>query len=396
MNNYFHSIIDIIPEIVGFVLGLSVLVYFIYDRNIRGMLYASSIFIGSGFIAQILWSNLQSIKNFIVENKDILNFPILSTVIGIFGANQILRYLTARKEKREISILFENAINSQFRFLELIEKYLFLKYENINKSKGDIDMYLEKLKDNKYFITAFNKIGIYDYFTIDLISKYAVKLEETLTYIEKYYQYFNNVNKEIKSLSIQGDKYNEPIFQYERSFVPTYISIITTSVYGVLCIYFLEINYKSKSINEAHNKFITSFNEKIKHLKDNFDFTMFFKISKKESSGLIDDLRDIREKYRKITNNTYITNPVDEDPIYISQILFSDVLLQRASPVVKTIYTNKEAIVAFGNSEVEAINNSKSILKHYLEKYCCDFDEHKFNNIIKSSDIKPYLISPWG
>ena len=177
MNNYFHSIIDIIPAIVGFVLGLSVLVYFIYDRNIRGMLYASSIFIGSGFIAQILWSNLQSIKNFIVENKDILNFPILSTVLSLWAANQILRYFTARKEKREISILFENAINSQLRFLELIEKYLFLKYENIKKSKGDIDMYLEKLKDNKYFITAFNKIGIYDDFAIDLISKYAVKLE---------------------------------------------------------------------------------------------------------------------------------------------------------------------------------------------------------------------------
>ncbi|KKD34478.1 hypothetical protein, partial [Limnoraphis robusta] len=79
-------------------------------------------------------------------------------------------------------------------------------------------------------------------------------------------------------------------------------------------------------------------------------------------------------------------------------ILFSDVSSSDVGgskaflDLLKIIDIEKEAIVAFGNSEVEAINNSKSILEHCLK----DFDEHKFNNIIKSSDRKPYLISPWG
>lgn len=130
-----QSLIDIIPAILGFSLGIIVLIYFIYDRNTKGMLYASLVFILSGFITQILWSNLQSIKNFILENKDILNFPILSTVLSLWAANQILRYFTAKKEKREISILFENAINYQLRLLELIENYFFFTMKTSRKVK---------------------------------------------------------------------------------------------------------------------------------------------------------------------------------------------------------------------------------------------------------------------
>lgn len=113
MNNYLQSLIDIFPALIGFIIAGCILLYFIYERKSRGILYASLGFILSGFITQIFCDNYDNFKNFIVANKDILNFPIVSTVVALYLVNKASTDRANKKERRETSILFVNAINSQ-------------------------------------------------------------------------------------------------------------------------------------------------------------------------------------------------------------------------------------------------------------------------------------------
>ncbi|MEB3278352.1 MAG: hypothetical protein VKK42_05445 [Lyngbya sp.] len=401
MNNPFQSLIDVLPALIGFIIAGCILRYFfIYESNSRGILYASLGFILSGFITQIFCENYEKFKNFIIENKDILNFPIVSTVVALYLVNKASTDRANKKERRETSILFVNAINYQVDSLNFIQNYFLLEY--IKETKKYIDIHLERLKKHEYFITAFNKIGIYDEFAIDLISRYFVKFEETLTYIERL---FIELNFDLKEKSLEEEDKNKYIPQYRLTFIYPKISITITLIFAALCIYFLDKNYKNEDINQVNKRFLDEFTKYLQPLIEDFQFTRIYKINPIVPSALVQDLKYVREKYKKISRDAHITNPINEEPIYIIQILFNDILLSQIfsdNLILEEKYrraTPNYTIVTFGCSEIEARQHGESLLKSYIDNYISenpDVDEQKFQKIIQYSEIKIDIISPWG
>ncbi|WP_040484706.1 hypothetical protein [Lyngbya aestuarii] len=400
MNNYLQCLIDVLPALIGFLIAGCILRYFIYERNSRGILYSSLGFILSGFITQTGFDNYENFKNFIVENKDLLNFPIVSTVLALYLVNKASTDRANKKERRETSILFVNAINSQVDSLNFIQ--IYFSWEHLKENQKYIDFYLERFKKNEYFITAFNKIGIYDEFAIDLISRYFVKFEETLTYIERL---FIELNFDLKEKSLEEEEKNKYIPQYRLTFIYPKISITITLIFAALCIYFLDKNYKKEDINKVNKRFLDEFQKYLQPLREDFQFTHICKINQIVASALVQDLKYVREKYKKISRDAYITNPINEEPIYIIQILFNDILISQIlsdNLILQERYriaTHNCTIVTFGRSEIEARQHGESLLKSYIDNYISetqDVDEQKFQKIIQYSERKIDIISPWG
>jgi hypothetical protein len=400
MNNYLQCLIDVLPALIGFLIAGYILRYFIDESNSRGILYSSLGFILSGFITQIFCDNYEIFKNFIIENKDILNFPILSTVVALYLVNKASTDRANKKERRETSILFVNAINYQVDSLNFIQ--IYFSWEHLQENQKYIDFYLERFKKNKYFITAFKKIGIYDEFAIDLISRYFVKFEETLTYIERL---FIELNLDLKEKSLEKKEKNKYIPQYRLTFIYPKISITITLIFAALCIYFLDKNYKKEDINQVNQRFLDEFQKYLQPLIEDFQFTRICKINQIVASALVQDLKYVREKYKKISRDAYITNPINEKPIYIIQILFNDILISQIlsdNLILEEKYriaTHNYTIVTFGHSEIEARQHGESLLKSYIYNYISnkqDVDEQKFQKIIQSSERKIDIISPWG
>ncbi|BAQ64207.1 hypothetical protein [Geminocystis sp. NIES-3709] len=133
---------EIIPAIIGLIIAGGILGYFLLKQKLqriifsyllleqkpKGIIFSCFFFLISGFLFQIMFtSGFNNLKNFASEYKDVFSIPIftiLATATGIFIGNIGLRFLANNKEKREISILFINAINSQLRSLAFINSYL--------------------------------------------------------------------------------------------------------------------------------------------------------------------------------------------------------------------------------------------------------------------------------
>lgn len=273
--------------------------------------------------------------------------------------------------------------------------------EYIKETKKYIDIHIERLKKHEYFITAFNKIGIYDEFAIDLISRYFLKFEETLTYIERL---FIELNLDLKEKSLEEEEKHKYIPQYRLTFIYPKISITITLIFAALCIYFLDKNYKNEDINQVNKRFLDEFKKYLKPLREDFQFTRICNINPIVASALVQDLKYVREKYKKISRDAHITNPTNEEPIYIIQILFNDILISQIlsdNLILQERYriATHNTIVTFGRSEIEARQHGDSLLKSYIDNYISekqDVDEQKFMKIKQSSEIKIDIISPWG
>jgi hypothetical protein len=395
----------ILPAIIGFSFGGIILFYFFRKQEPKGIILSSFFFIFSGFLFQIIFtSEFDYLKYFASDYKDVFSIPIftiLATATGIFLGNMGLRFLANNKEKREISILFINAINSQFRSLGVINSYL------ISYKKKDIQNYIEiyrnRLKDNKFYETAFNKVGIYNEQEIDFISKYSVEFQEYLSYLERLLIEVNQDKQEqeilinVEESTIQ---YQQP---YEKTFIIVKIAHIITMLFACLVVYKLSISYLSKNYKEVEEEFIRDYKLLVyEDLISLFQYKKFYKISKTLSNDLFNKLRYIRKVFKQ---NSILSNKINsEKPLYMCLISVKESFIIPTSSQIREetkfrfhyIIDSKDNIVAFNHSQDEAIKNCQNLLKNLIEEYKDDPQATNVEEYIKDCKIKCDIVSPWG
>ncbi len=324
---------DIIPALTGFFLGLIVLVYFLHKENPLsiivsvslmlkekpfGIIISSISFILLPFIFEIISVNVNNINSFLETYKNILNFPlvtILATTASIFLGNTLIRYFTDRKEKTEFAVLFINAIESHISDLSKInssilgirKRIIIIRHisgeEDVEIYKGGEDCKIYKLSliENKSYNTAFNKIGIFNESEIDLASLYNTYLKESLYLIDIFCrQYFTQIQ----------------------------IVIPITQILGCLCIYQLSLNYSRQYSAKYKEKFLEECSYILTlvvetNLFPNYSYcTESSIISRNMSDSLIEVLKDIREKYRKIDKAKDTNN---RQPVYLFRALINNI-----------------------------------------------------------------------
>ncbi|MFN5066743.1 MAG: hypothetical protein ACK5ER_12940 [Aphanizomenon sp.] len=238
--NNFHNITEVLPAIIRFsTAGILILTFtfFVkipqYNENLPGILISSFIFIVSGFLFEIIYTHWSSILSWTEHNSSI---AFIFTVIGTFCANRFLKKIADDKEKREISVLFRNSIDSQVKSLQFINIYLSRSSINTKDING-IKIYKNNLLTSKAYDTALNKIGIYDEKDIDRISKYSNELQLCFNYIERLLTTLDEYIKVEKSE-----------YEHEDKLILTIVknTILTTSLSGINIIYHLSKRYLGK------------------------------------------------------------------------------------------------------------------------------------------------------
>jgi hypothetical protein len=270
--NGFHSITEVLPAILGFsIAGILILKFTFYikipqyNENPPGVLISSFIFIVSGFLFEIIYICWPSIQCWAKNNS---NIAFLFTIVGGFCTNGFLKKLADDKEKREISVLFRNSIDSQVRSLQFIQGYLnsnpnpvyvethrffngeYSRFRHISLTSMKeniqyVKIYKNNLLTSKAYDTALNKIGIYDEKDIDRISEYSNELQQCFNYIERLLTKLDEYKVD------QGE------YKHEDKLILTIVknTILTTSLSGINIIYHLSKRYLGKLQDELFNDY---------------------------------------------------------------------------------------------------------------------------------------------
>ncbi|MBS9389380.1 MAG: hypothetical protein HEQ33_10960 [Dolichospermum sp. WA123] len=389
-------IMEVLPAIIGFsITGIFILksIFSVkipqYNENPPGILISSFIFIASGFLFETIYICWPSIQYWAESHKDTaFVFTILGTLFTNFCTNGLLKKLADDKEKREISVLFRNSIDSQVKSLQFI--YLYLSFTSIKENINYIKIYKNNLLISKAYETALNKIGIYDEKDVDIISQYSNELQQCFNYIERFLIEFElDEDIRVKKTHVAQIEYQP---QYQRTLIIVKIAILTTSLFGIFTSYYLSKRYLNNNLGKLQDEFFNDYEEILDKLKEELSFSKSYIMNRVISSDLFDKLKYIRNNFIESSNNYNISS---RKPIYLCRLLIKE-------PVVnfdKDIYTEKiikklfirdtEDIVTFGESPEDAKNNCNSIIE-YLK------NEHNLETEIQYSDIISEIISPWN
>ena len=247
------NISQITPALIGFaIIAIAIILMdnyeFIKNYILKKPVISSLIFISSGFIFQLVYSNRVSIQRFSDSYKSLLSLPpisIISTILAIFLGNTFLRKIAEQKEKKEIAILFVNTIDTHLQIMGFIYRYLsskelccFIKSENnieiheVETLKDFINIYLSQLKDDVYYETAFKKVGIYSENEIDLISLYSSQKQLFISYLEILLIRFSNSIDFLKNETSLSQAKN----QFKLILEITIFSLLNTNLLGILCL----------------------------------------------------------------------------------------------------------------------------------------------------------------
>lgn len=258
--NNFHNITEVLPAIIRFsTAGILILTFtfFVkipqYNENLPGILISSFIFIVSGFLFEIIYTHWSSILSWTQHNSSI---TFVFSILGTFCANRFLKKIADDKEKREISVLFRNSIDSQVKSLQFINIYLSRISINTKDING-IKIYKNNLLTSKAYDTALNKIGIYDEKDIDRISKYSNELQLCFNYIERLLTTLDEYIKVDKTEYKHEDKLILIIVKN---------TILTTSLYGVSISYNLSKRYLKNNSEKLKDEIFKHYEE----ILDNF------------------------------------------------------------------------------------------------------------------------------
>jgi hypothetical protein len=358
--NNFHSITEVLPAILGFsIAGILILKFTFsvkipqYNENPPGILISSFIFIVSGFLFEIIYNSWPSIQCWAENHQSIaFVFTISGTLFTGFCTNGLSRKLADDKEKREISILFRNSIDSQLKSLQFIQGYLNPVYvephrffDGENSSSRDISLtsmkenrqYVKVYKNNlltsKAYDTAFNKIGIYDEKDIDIISLYSNELQQCFNYIERL------LIKSEPDGYIKGDTLILIIVKN---------TILITYLFGIFTIYHLSKLYSKNNLGNLQDKFFSHYEEILYNFTQELSNSKSNRMNEGIFSDLFNKLKYIRDNFIE-TNNNY--NISSRKPIYIYRVI-----------IRKPVLTWNN-IVTFGESPEDAKNNCNSIIE---------------------------------
>lgn len=368
-----------LPTFFGFLFAGIILFYYLIKKNSIGVAISSLFFLVSGLSFQKIYDDFNLVYGTL---KSIIDFPgasILTTALGIFIGNRILSFFSNQKEQKEISILFINSIKSQLSSLEEANLWLFLNKRE--EYEGILKIYISRIKDNKSYDTAFDKIGIYNSDEINLISKYSIEVREFLSYVER--------------LFIENNKDNESI--PTKNLVTTAkISVTTAIALGYSCVYTLSQHYVKEESNKLEKEFITSFSDLINQLEEYFNLSDFYLVDRQISKKIASTLIYVREKHQ-LNDEKYNYH---YNPKYICRILFEiNTLPEAINPLnlpYKLTTINKKDVFAFGESEDDAKSKAISLLKYHLMNGDNSISEEQIESYINNLEIKVDIISPWG
>ena len=254
-----QNISQITPALIGFVIVAIAIILtnnykFIKNYIFKKPVVYSFIFISSGFIFQLVYSNRLSIRIFSNCYKDLFSLPpisIISTILAVFLGNTLLRKIAEKKEKKEIAILFENTIDTHIRIIRFIDCYLqsselysieIPKDENLRKF---IDIYLSPLKDDVYYETAFKKVGIYNEYEIDFISLYSSEKQLFVSYLERLLIRLDNLIEARKNN--QNQKILEAKLDFSLIREMTIFSSLKTQFLATLCLLIFSVYSNSEN-----------------------------------------------------------------------------------------------------------------------------------------------------
>jgi hypothetical protein len=227
---------------------------FIKNYIFKKPVVLSLIFISSGFIFQIVYSNRVSIQRFSDNYKNLLSLPIsiISTILALFLGNTLLRKIAEQKEKKEIAILFENTIDTHIKIIGFIDCYLkpsglysndFQKVETLKKF---IDIYLSQLKDDVYYETTFKRVGIYNKNEIDFISLYSIEKQFFISYLKRFLVRLDNWIDALKN-----NQHNQVILNNNKDDLSlmleiTIFSSLKTKFFATLCLLIFSVYSNSE------------------------------------------------------------------------------------------------------------------------------------------------------
>jgi hypothetical protein len=303
--------------------------------------------------------------------------------------DSIFRYLSNQKEKKETSTLFCNNINSQITSLATINEWLTVNY--LDQIEGYVEIYKTRLVNNQYHKDSFNKIGIYNHQEIELISRYSSSLDRCLNSIERLLLDFHTKKKESANQTSDSQK-----FKYEPSnffFVTLKIYLIISILLGCVIVYTLEIYSKSQNNEKNLSGFVEDYKKAINSMKQLFTFSHFYILDNCVANDLVESLKYIRFQYNLVNSTS-----IDERKIYMCRLSSKTITREGSNPDILlriiSVIDNSKSIVSFGESEQEAINNSKQKLKQHLLNH--NFDENQAEDIIQDCKTETEIISPWG
>ncbi|BAY03606.1 hypothetical protein ACOWPH_13945 [Anabaena sp. PCC 7938] len=383
---------EVLPAIIGFsITGIFILKSLFsvkipdYNENPPGILISSFIFIVSGFIFEIIYIDWYSIQSWAKGNS---NIAFIFTILGGFFTNRFLKKLADDKEKREISVLFRNSIDSQVKSLQFIN--LYLSFTSIQEYINYIKIYKNNLLTSKAYDTALNKIGIYDEKDVDIISQYSNELQQCFNYIERFLIEFElDEDIRVKKTHVNQIEYQP---QYQRTLIIVKMAILTTSLFGIFTSYYLSKCYLKNNLGKLQDQFFNDYEEILDNLKKELHFSKSYIMNRVISSDLFDKLKYIRNNFIESSNNYNVSS---RKPIYLYRLIIKEPVVNfdkdiYTDKIIKKLYINStEDIVTFGESPEDAKNNCNSIIedlknKHYLETE------------IEYSDIISEIISPWN
>ncbi|MFN7202131.1 MAG: hypothetical protein ACK5VD_08035 [Aphanizomenon sp.] len=393
--NNFHSITEVLPAIIGFsIAGILILksIFSVkfpnYNENPPGILISSFIFIVSGFLFEIIYTYWSSIQSWTQHNSSI---TFIFTILGGFFTNRFFKKLADDKEKREISVLFRNSIDSQVKSLQFIN--LYLSFTSIQEYINYIKIYKNNILTSKAYDTASNKIGIYDEKDIDIISKYSNELQQCFNYIERFLIELD------EHITVNKTHVNETEYQpqYQRTLIIVKIAILTTSIFGIFTSYYLSKRYLNNNLGKLQDEFFNDYEKILDKFKEELKSREFYIMNRVISSDLFDQLKYIRNNFIESSNNynvssrkpIYLYRLIIKEPVSIKEpVLNLDKDIYPDETILKWVINSTEDIVTFGESPEDVKNKCNDIIEDFKSK-------HNLETEIQYSDIIPEIISPW-
>ena len=305
-------------------------------------------FIISGFLFQISFYNFSGIKDFASEYQDIFTIlaTVISTTLGIFLGNTILRYIDKRKEQKEIAIIFINAIDAQVKCMRHINFYLSSLRQDDPKSDEFLKIYISELSDYKGFETAFERIGIYSEREIDCISLYSTKRKQLISLTERLLLHFANPEKK----------------EFWLEFEIVKLFVVTTTFLGLLCLIQISRFYSLEKMNNYQKDFEDFFIKRLEELNLSLPVT-----GRELCKGFVKRLEWLKDHYPK--NHT---SQIKLDKKFYICIIELDVNtindIFNVNLIVDNYINNLNNIFSFGQSEEEAKNKVKEKLRELIKE----------------------------
>ena len=234
-------------------------------------------------------------------------------------------------------------------------------------------------------MAALKKIGIYNLLEIDLISKYFESLKRS--------------QSNLKKLFLAGNNY-----QQKTRILITKLSLVTTLIHGLVCVFFLSSKFSSKKYNQVRKEYIRDYYRIINDFKKQFSYDKsLYILDNILCNDLINRLKYARKIYKQI--NRYKIN-CNRESIYICRALLKHNITtidkSTNSPIV--VIEKKDNIVVFGKSKEESITTCKRRFKSFIDDENSQIAQNypsanklaqsKIDSLIEEAKYEAHIISP--